>query len=232
MKKALAALAMLLLAAACSKAPATATAATAPPAAKPGQLAGTVAETFNGGGYTYLRVSTPSGDQWAAVPEASVTKGQSVVLDVSMVMDQFESKTLNRTFDRIAFATMAGAAPPAGAPSQHMQSPDLGVISVEQPAGGTSVAQLYASKDALSGKDVVVRAKVVKYLGGIMGTNWMHLQDGTGSKATGDHDLTVTTDAAANVGDIVTVKGTLAVDKDFGSGYRYAVILEKASLVK
>ena len=240
MNKAIAAIALLLFAVSCAKtdAAATSSAASAKPAAPaaasggPGKLTGTVAETFNGGGYTYLRVSTPSGDEWAAVPEVTVEKGQHVTLDVQMTMEQFESKTLGRTFDRIAFASMPGNAPKPASASQHMQAPDLGSIDVDQPAGGTSVAEIYARKNALAGKQVLVRGKVVKYLGGIMGTNWMHLQDGTGSKSTGDHDLTVTTDAAANVGDVVTVKGTLTVDKDFGSGYVYAVIVEKGEVVK
>lgn len=237
MKKSLLALAILLVSFACSKdAPATASSsASAAPAPKANQLAGTVVETFNGGGYTYLRIDTGSGEQWAAVPEAAVTKGQKVTLDVQMMMDDFESKSLNRKFEHIAFASMGGAAAPSGgnaSPMQHMQAPDLGAISIEQPAGGTSIADVYKQKNALAGKEVVVRGRVVKSLAGIMGTNWMHLQDGTGSKATGDHDLTVTTDGVANVGDVVTVKGTLAVDKDFGSGYRYAVIVEKATVSK
>ena len=77
-----------------------------------------------------------------------------------------------------------------------------------------------------------MRSKVVKSLPGIMGTNWLHLQDGTGSREAGDHDLTVTTDAAVSVGEIVTARGILAVDKDFGSGYRYGAIVEKATIAK
>jgi len=82
----------------------------------------------------------------------------------------------------------------------------------------------------LKNKDVVVRGKVVKFLGGIMGKNWMHLQDGTGSAEKGDNDITVTTDEKVSVGDVVTVKGTLAADKDFGAGYRYEVIIENAKV--
>lgn len=79
-------------------------------------------------------------------------------------------------------------------------------------------------------KEVVVRGKVVKFLAGIMGRNWIHLQDGTGDAGT--NDLTVTTEQTAAAGDVVAIKGTLAVDKDFGAGYRYAVIVEKASVTK
>lgn len=235
------------------------TQATTAPAAAANQVAGKVLETFNGGGYTYARVGTPSGEQWAAVRETKMAVGDSVVIVAQMTMQKFESKTLNRTFDTIVFGEMAGAGaaaaasapstmpaghpatpgamPPQmtsamGSPSQHMKSPDLVDVNVEKAEGGKTVAELWSGKSALKGKDVVVRGKVVKFLAGIMGTNWIHLQDGSGSDEKGDNDITVTTDDKAIVGDVVTVKGTLTADKDFGAGYRYAVIIEKAKVTK
>ena len=73
-----------------------------------------------------------------------------------------------------------------------------------------------------------MRGKVVKFTPEIMGKNWIHLQDGTG--AAGTSDLTVTTSASAKTGDTVTVKGILVVDKDFGYGYAYDVIIEDAEV--
>jgi hypothetical protein len=233
-----------------------------PAPAAAGLLSGKVLETFNSGGYTYVRLETPTGEQWAAVNESKVKKGDTVSVAAQMTMENFKSNSLNRTFDRIVFGTLAtpGAAPavapatgmqakmppghpsagggamPAamasamGSPSQHMAAPDAGDVKVPKADGGKTVAEIWAGKSALNGKEVVVRGKVVKFLAGIMGRNWMHIQDGTG--ADGTSDLTVTTDATASVGDVVTVKGTLAVDKDFGAGYRYAVIVEKASVSK
>ena len=69
----------------------------------------------------------------------------------------------------------------------------------------------------------------MKFTPAIMGTNWLHLQDGTGDE--GSHDLTVTTAASAKVGDLIMIRGVLAVDKDFGAGYRYQVIVEGAELI-
>jgi hypothetical protein len=63
-----------------------------------------------------------------------------------------------------------------------------------------------------------------------MGRNWIHLQDGTGSAADGTHDLLVTSDASASVGDIITATGTVAIDKDFTAGYAYAVLVEGAKI--
>ena len=244
MKKAIAILGMLALTAACSKGDASASAqkpagakppaAAATPAAASNQLSGTVIETFNGGGYTYVHLSTPAGQEWAAVPEAKINKGDQVTLNAQMTMEDFQSNALNRKFDRIVFATVASGAPgPAveGA-AQHIQSPDAGTIMVDKAPGGLTIAEVWARKDALNGKEVVVRAQVVKSLAGIMGRNWLHLQDGTGSRAKGDHDLTVTTDGGAKVGEVVTIKGKLVTNQDFGSGYVYAVIVENATVTK
>jgi RecJ-like exonuclease len=100
-----------------------------------------------------------------------------------------------------------------------------------QPApGGTTVAAIWANRTSLAGKTVTVRGKVVKFNGGIMGRNWMHIQDGTGVAADGTNDITVTSDAEATVGAVVTVTGTVAIDKDFTAGYAYAVMIERAKI--
>ena len=92
------------------------------------------------------------------------------------------------------------------------------------------MANVWANRRALAGKAVAVRGKVVKYNGGILGVNWLHIQDGTGTADRKTNDLTITTDDTATIGDIVTATGTLATDKDFGAGYAYPVILEKSTL--
>lgn len=208
------------------------------PAAAPAQSAaaastrtvtGPVLETMNSGGYTYMKI----GDLWAAVPETTVTKGQTVSIDVQMVMDNFESKTLNRKFERLAFATIAGAAAPQKVQPVSMASAmpaALATAVTEKPAGAKSVAEVWQQKKELADKTVVVRGKVVKALGGIMGKNWIHVRDGSGARDKGTDDLTVTTDGMRKVGDVVTVTGTLRVDKDFGAGYKYPVIIEDAKL--
>ena len=63
------------------------------------KVTGTVLDTFDAAGYTYLQLQTASGDQWAAVRQTPVKKGQVVTMDVQMTAEKFESKTLNRTFD-------------------------------------------------------------------------------------------------------------------------------------
>jgi hypothetical protein len=73
-----------------------------------------------------------------------------------------------------------------------------------------------------------VKGKAVKVNNGIMDRNWIHLQDGTG--AAGANDLLVTTKATVNRGDVVVVRGTVALDKDFGAGYSYSLLIEDATV--
>lgn len=100
--------------------------------------------------------------------------------------------------------------------------------SIPVAEGGMTIEDLYAHRTELTGKTVKVRGKVVKATPGVMGANWYHIQDGTG--APGANDLAVTTDGTAKVGDVVVIAGTLATDKDFGMGYTYDAIVEKATL--
>jgi hypothetical protein len=204
-------------------------------------VAGPVLETMDAANYTYVRVKTDGGEVWAATTQFKVAVGDRVVVPLEMPMQNFSSKTLNRTFPLIYFssriaregesatpppmavghAPMGGAAPAA----------DVSVTTpIEPPAGGTTVAKVWADRTALAGKTVTVRGKVVKFNGGILDRNWVHLQDGTGKAADGTNDLLVTTDATPAVGDVVTVTGTVAVDKDFTAGYAYKVLIEKAAI--
>lgn len=94
-----------------------------------------------------------------------------------------------------------------------------------------TIGELYAKKGDLNDKKVRVRGKVMKVSMMIMGKNWLHLQDGTGDAGNSSHDLVVTTAAEAPQKDaVVVVEGTLHADKDFGSGYRYDVIVEDAEV--
>ncbi len=135
-----------------------------------------------------------------------------------------------------------GAAPAAPAPAASGQTaPGSGKavvpfveLKIAKAAGDNafSVGDIFAKATSLNGKKVKIKAQVVKFSPQIMGKNWLHLQDGTGDPLKNTHDLVVTTAGKAEKGDIVTVEGVLAADKDFGSGYKYAVILEDVSITR
>lgn len=223
-----------------------------------GSVSGRVLETLDSAGYTYLRLEVPGGEIWAAVTTAKVRKGATVTVENATPMDGFESKTLHRKFDRIVFGTLADgpAAAAAGAPAPlppgHPESPDPRLkemmaaqhaAAAQGPAGasdvkvarsdapnGKTVAEIFSGRVALKDTEVVVRGKVVKFLPGIMGRNWLHLRDGSGSAEKKNNDITVTTSETAFVGDVVVVKGKVHTDRDFGAGYAYPVLIEEATI--
>jgi len=194
---------------------------------------GTVAETMNAAGYTYLRLKTSTGDRWAAVTETTVAVGESVTIVNATAMQSFTSPTLKRTFDEILFGTIAGrptahGVAAAAAPPSVKGGP---VAKAEGPTGHT-VAEVFAGKATLRDKTVTVRGRVVKYNAGILGKNWVHLSDGTGTKAGGDDDLTFTTQGETGIGEVVLARGVVHLDRDFGSGYSYPLMIEDATLEK
>ena len=218
------------------------TATTATPAGMPMAaqgLSGKVLERLDASPYCYLHLKTAQGEVWVAVPEAKIEKGTDVTVVNPMLMNNFESKTLNRTFAEVYFGTLgtpgAAAAPAAGAPPPGATAPApvaVGKVDKATGADARTVAEAWAQKGALKEKTVTIRGKVVRYNAGVMGKNWIHLQDGSGDSGQGTHDITVTTQDTAAKGDVITIKGTARLDKDFGSGYSYALIVEEAKVVK
>jgi hypothetical protein len=105
------------------------------------------------------------------------------------------------------------------------------VLKATGPQGRT-VAEVIGQRAQLAGKTVAVRGKVVKFSPGIMDRNWLHVRDGSGSTASKNDDLLVTTQQTVAVGDLVLVRGTVRTDQDFGAGYTYDVLVENATLDK
>ena len=126
----------------------------------------------------------------------------------------------------------AGGGAKGDGASDHMAVDKLEIAAVPKAEGetGRTVDEVYGQAADLVGKPVAVRGTVVKFSPGIMGRNWIHIQDATGEAAKGTHDLTVTTQDKAKPGDRVTIAGTVATGKDFGAGYKYAVIVEEAKV--
>lgn len=203
---------------------------------------GHVVETINTGGYTYVQVDTGSEKIWAAAPEFQINVGDEVTVPKGMPMTNYYSKTLDRTFDVVYFVSNIVTADtrevtgqlPEGHPGSTQKtipapgSKNIDFSEIKKPKGGKTIAEIYSEKDELAGKDVTLRARVVKYNPNIMGKNWIHLRDGTGAE--GANDLTVNTDTSVRVGDTVRASGVLVINRDFGYGYEYDVIIEDAKV--
>ena len=200
----------------------------------PQGVSGKVVETMNSGGYTYALVEKAGVKTWVALPQTAIKVGSEIACQPGMMMNNFKSSSLNRSFDSIVFsgglASAAGSAAAMQTPAVASAPAPMIKVSKAQGANAYTVSEIFEKKDLLTNKPVVIHAKVVKINNGIMGKNWLHLEDGTGSQAAGTNDLVVTTDSTHAVGDVVTIKGTLSRDRDFGAGYHYAVIIEGAEV--
>jgi len=93
-----------------------------------------------------------------------------------------------------------------------------------------TVAEINQNKASLAGKSIRAEGKVVKVNNGIMGRNFVHLRDGTGEAAAGTHNLMLTSKQTAAVGDQVSITGVVVLNRDFGSGYMYPLLIEEATI--
>jgi hypothetical protein len=223
-------------------------------------LRGKVLERIDVPQYSYLRLSTASGEVWAAVERTDKKPGDEVGVANPLPMQGFESKELNRKFDLVYFGTLAAqggeaAARPSaaggqgGAPvpekpvdpnamaAQHRAAATgtsnvkVAKVARAEGPGGRTVAEIWAQRQQLKGKTVSVRGTVVKSTP-VMGRVFLHLRDGSGSLEKQDNDVTVTTSEPVGVGDVVVAQGTVALDRDVGAGYAYPVLIENAKVSK
>ncbi len=193
---------------------------------------GIVADKMDAGSYSYLQLKENDNLYWVAVPTMKIEIGESIYFSQYMEMRDFKSETLNRTFASVLFVNDASKSMNKmnmKNPHSEVQSLDKQTISVDPLKDGKTIAEIYKNKQSLSGKTVKVKGKVVKFNSGIMNRNWVHIQDGTDNN--GDFDLLITSNETVKLGDIIVAEGKLAIDKDFGAGYSYAVLVEEAKII-
>jgi len=198
-----------------------------------------VKEVIQATTYTYLHVKENGKLYWMAVSKMVAEEGDTYSYQSTSVtpMTDFYSKDLDRTFESILFiqdlfSTDSGTGRPI--PTEHNTSKPRteqdASIAVDKAPGGITVADLMKDKNKLSGKEVTISGKVVKVNNMIMNRNWIHIQDGTSFE--GNYDLTITSNEEVEEGSTVTFVGTVSVDKDFGAGYTYELIIEDAVVKK
>jgi uncharacterized protein YdeI (BOF family) len=195
----------------------------------------TVKEVLNANEYTYLLVMEGEKEFWIAIPKTDVKVGKTYIYEGGMEMKKFESKDLKRTFDSVYF--VEGITDPNPEAVAKKDTISKKIITSTQLSKGITLAKgaislndLFTTKDKLAGKTVILTGKVVKFSPEIMNKNWIHLQDGTSYN--GFNDITITSLSMVKVDEIVTLKGTVVLNKDLGSGYKYDVLIEDAVLVK
>ena len=200
-----------------------------------------VKEVEQVGMYTYLLVKGKGPEYWVAVPSMNASPGETYQYQGGLVMEEFYSEELDRTFDRVLF--LEGLYPEAGSSEKEgasqnspeefsyesMVTIEKSDVKVETAEGAITIAELFSDPGAYSGKTIHVTGEVTKFNAAIMERNWVHIQDGT--EFEGKFDLTATSSETFVVGTRVTLEGILTLDHDFGYGYTYDVLLEKATAV-
>ncbi len=199
-----------------------------------------ILEHMDAAGYTYILANEDGKEYWIAIAQMPVKEGETLYYTQSMEMKNFASKALDRTFESILFVEGVSKDGKSAAKAKNPMmdsNPHTGISKVEKKdikvtpvKGGITVEKLYTGKLDLEGKKVKLKGVVTKFNGGIMSRNWIHLQDGTSFESY--KEITVTTNDIAKVGETIVVEGTLVLDKDFGSGYKYDAIVEEAKIVK
>jgi len=202
---------------------------------KPGEQSVKVLETIDASDYTYVRAEGNGKEIWLAVDRNDLKAGDEFTYSNPLVMKNFKSKALNRVFDEILFVSSAPSMEvhtsiPDSLKQQksRLTKEEVENIKVDPAPDGISIGDLYKNKAQYENKIVTVRGKVVKINSNIMNRNWVHLVDGTSFED--KSDLTFTTNETLQAGDVVTLKGTVALDKKYGEGYVYPLIVEGAVL--
>ena len=197
---------------------------------------GVVQEVLQANSYTYVKAIEGDKEIWMAIPKREVEVGKTYYYKPEMEMTDFQSKDLDRTFKSIYF--LGGISEiPNSIPLKNSNAPDdefhtkkeptqKQELNIQREEGIASVSSLYKDKSEFENKTVKVKGIVTKFNANIMGKNWIHIQDGTGEE--NSFDLTITTNDVVQVGDVATFEGIIAVNKDFGHGYKYDLILEEA----
>lgn len=201
------------------------------------QKAITVIKTIDAGSYTYIKGYMDNQIIWAAVTAKNLNKGETYYFSDFLPMYNFESKQLQRTFDTVLFVqdlnkdkdlNTSGKVP---TPKNHVKTTKKENIEINPVEGAVKLSGLFENKKQYKGKKIKVAGEVVKINENIMKKNWIHIQDG--SSYEGQFDLTITTTEPVSFGkgDIVSFEGIIALDKDFGAGYFYDIILEDAKII-
>lgn len=193
-----------------------------------------VEEILNTDKYTYMNVSENGGKFWMAIPKSEVKVGDTYYFRGGLLKRNFQSREYNRVFETLYLVSdyrKAGGS----AVDEALNKVQTGTtvsddkpVNVSPAPGAIKISELVANAAKYEGKMVKLTGKITKVNPRIMGRNWLHIQDGSADK----YDMTVTTDADIAAGTVVSLEGTIVLNKDFGAGYKYDILMEGAVLAK
>ena len=210
---------------------------------------GKVLKIQNAMGYKYLEVDENGTKHWVAIANAPVSVGDKIGYDKRTVMHDFESKSLGKTFKEIIFASDVYLPQKPGKPKSmkemlglNTQNPHKGMGVGLSPEEDEAPAKPFVKKDSytveevhmwrrnLKDQTISIEGTVFKVSHEIMKLDWVHLGDGTGDEKRLTDDLVFTAASTnINAGDKVIATGKVVVNKDFGFGYFYKVLIQDAT---
>lgn len=205
------------------------------------EIEGDVVEVIQVSAYTYLRLERENEDElWVAVSKADVNKGQHVQVTRAERMENFSSKQLSRTFPVIYFGMLGKeesnphAEPPFERSDRSSLADMVKIVPGDKAEGdsGYLVSDLFTQKEKLQAAKIRVRGTVVQVTMNVMGTNFVHIRDGSGDAESKTHDLVLkVAEMPPKVGESAVFEGILRTGVDLGAGYTYSVLVEDAFVV-
>lgn len=193
----------------------------------------TVEEVLPTEKYVYLNVTEEDERYWIAAPKQEVKEGEVYFYRGGLLKTNFESKEYNRIFDKVYLVSNIVPASHGSNAENNSTAVTADKSSEAKPKdysreGSTKISELVNNPDKFDGKSIQLTGECTKINTNIMGKNWIHLKDGSQD----DYDLVITSELAVPVGHVVTLSGTVVLNKDFGAGYQYEILVENGELVK
>jgi hypothetical protein len=191
--------------------------------------------------YVYLNV-TEGGEQfWIATGKQEIIIGDSYFYRKGLLKTNYESKEHNRVFEKIFLVSNLVAenhgnntgllkADFTKTEKREVQKEDIPTHTekIIRHQGSIKIAEIVANPNKYEGKTVQITGKCVKVNPNIMERNWIHLQDGSKD----EFDLVVTSNTFVPEGMVVTIRALVSLNRDFGAGYRYDLILENGTVIE
>lgn len=193
-----------------------------------------VDEVLHASRYSYLNVTENGENFWIAIPKKEVEPGGPYYYRGGLKKVNFKSVEHDRVFETVYLVSDVSKDPatigvPVANPHGDM-STQTNDAKIGPPPGGITLSELFENKEKYSGQTVRVKGKVVKLNNMIMNRNWIHIRDS--SLKDDNVDLTVTTTENIPLGAVVAFEGVITLNKDFGAGYKYEIIMENAQLLQ
>lgn len=175
--------------------------------------------------YNYMRVAELGTEYWIAALKTDIEIGANYYITGGLQKKNFESKEYNRVFEDLV---LVDNLVPEKHGAEHNSSPqpndgiNYTISADKRVKESVLIASIVDKPEDFAGKKVTIQGTCTKVNEGILGTNWVHINDGTNN----GFDFTATTLSNISVGKQVILEGTIVLNKDFGAGYVYEIILE------